>query len=125
MVIVKSFVQILKVLDCVDKITADDKVYLCFFCFYFLHQSIWLDSSEPPSSLLIEAGSPAGAVDTSPVRRNYRLIFVHLSSTKPIYFLDRTALSPMTRTFQEVGITTIDKQLRLAWKLRAKGTYSY
>lgn len=40
MVIVKSFVQILKVLDCVDKITADDKVYLCFFCFYFLHQSI-------------------------------------------------------------------------------------
>ena len=119
MVLVKSFVQISTVLDCVDKI------YLCFFWFLFLHQSIWLDSSESPSSLLIEAGSPAGEVDTSPVRRNYRLIFFHLSSTKPIYFLDRTALSPMTRTFQEVGITTIDKQLWLAWKLRAKGTYSY
>lgn len=95
--------------------------------FYIRASDLTVASPRPPATAhrRIEAGSPAGAVDTSPVRRNYRLIFVHLSSTKPIYFLDRTALSPMTRTFQEVGITTIDKQLRLAWKLRAKGTYSY
>lgn len=29
----------------------------------------------------------------------------------------------MTRTFQEVGITTIDKQLRLAWKRYTFGNY--
>lgn len=54
---------------------------------------------------------PLGLVDPPPVRRNYRLISDHLSSTKPIYFPDRTALSPITRSFQEVRIDAIDKQL--------------
>lgn len=51
MVIVKSFGQILAVLDCVDKITGDDKVYLYFCWFYFLHPDLTVASPRPPSWL--------------------------------------------------------------------------